>query len=308
MVEFYVNIDKMNTIATELDSCGKRIRKEASGVDQVKNNIDMGANAMTREYVKSLIILETDILAKAVMAENLCKALKYIGERYLASENMITSSAGNPITMGLQIFISQAITNLLGALGLDDDYYRAGMGYEGYDAEKKQEYLMDHYLSEKFQEMLKDPRYSEETWKNASTEEKKQMLQNFLVEINEYMGTNADTTIEFKDLGENTRGQYYNNKITINIRYITDKKPEDSYMIMRTMIHEMRHCYQHSAVDNPDQYLVSQETRNQWEYNFNHYKSKGDAYFKQPIEWDAKNFAGQKGDVKGVTPDYRGSW
>ena len=83
-------------------------------------------------------------------------------------------------------------------------------------------------------------------------------------------------------------------------------------MVMRTMIHEMRHAYQHAVVNNPDKFNVSEETRKQWAANFNDYKSAKtdgyDAYVEQPIEYDAKRFAGQYQDIKGHTPTYAGTW
>ena len=78
------------------------------------------------------------------------------------------------------------------------------------------------------------------------------------------------------------------------------------------MIHEMRHAYQHAVVDNPDQYKVSAETRQEWADNFNDYKNAKKygykTYVEQPIEYDAKRFAGQYNDIKGYTPTYGGTW
>lgn len=59
----------------------------------------------------------------------------------------------------------------------------------------------------------------------------------------------------------------------------------------------MRHAYQHAAVDNPTDYQVSQEMIDMWEENFDNYitSEEGfDNYRNQPVEADARQFAGQK--------------
>jgi hypothetical protein len=100
--------------------------------------------------------------------------------------------------------------------------------------------------------------------------------------------------------------------IRINEDYLS--RP-DGYQIMQTMIHEMRHAYQHAAVRDPDSYTVSAETIKAWEENLKpgNYKSTSNGYsyteyVSQPVEWDAKNMAKQYSDVSGADPEYRGSW
>ena len=81
---------------------------------------------------------------------------------------------------------------------------------------------------------------------------------------------------------------------------------------MQTLIHEMRHAYQYSAMDHPESFKVSKETLTQWKNNFNNYRDADtfgyNSYVTQPIEYDAKNFARQYSDVDGYKADYGGSW
>jgi hypothetical protein len=82
---------------------------------------------------------------------------------------------------------------------------------------------------------------------------------------------------------------------------------------MQTMIHEMRHAYQHRATENQRNAVVSQKTIDSWADNFANYKSMKNGYsfeeyLSQSVEWDAKNFAKQLTDIVGIQPMYAGSW
>lgn len=92
--------------------------------------------------------------------------------------------------------------------------------------------------------------------------------------------------------------------------------PMTGNQILKTVIHELRHAYQGAAIDNPNLYVVSQETRNAWKENLSlgnyiSYEEDKAAYRAQPVEWDAQNFAMQKGQIDEIDRDlvtYEGSW
>lgn len=156
-----------------------------------------------------------------------------------------------------------------------------------------------------------EDRFSEKTWKKASLEERKQILREFVAALAVAMGIHEPGSVEFSVLDENTRGfySYENDMVAINESYLTNK---DSYAITQTVIHEMRHAYQHEVVDHPENFQVTEETVEAWRNNFDNYRGSKeygyDSYVTQPIEWDAKNFARQKRDVRHYKPDYAGSW
>jgi len=310
MADFSVKIDNLRYNSENLSGYKADTRLIAEGIKTVRSGLNLGDSDITGALVRRAIMAETDILSEAVQAENLAKALEYIGERYVQCEKDIIN--GKP---GLKKILKDLFVELIKLLGLDEDYYHCKMGYEEFDADRTQEKLMDHYMSDACQNLLNEDRYSEKRWNNASPDERKAMLNSFILEINEIMGTDVDKTVNYADLDSSTRG-YYDpdaNSVTINTDYLATSMA-DSYMIMRTMIHEMRHCYQHQAVENPEKFMVSKETLKKWEENFKPGKYKNaqkdgyEAYVTQPIEWDAKNFAKQKNDVKGYTPEYAGSW
>ena len=316
-----VDVKAMLSSAQDFGYKAKDIRSIAESITAIYNNLNLGSAATSRDVARQLIVIEAGILEQAVKAENLGKALEYIANQYNKTEgNIIGILSGT--TSGLRETISHFLKNtylkILKILGLDEKYYNRQMGYEEYRVDKTQEKLMDQYLSDTCANLLQQPQYSKEAWKNATEDERKNILSNFIVDINEIMGTNVNRRVNFVSLknqdgsdNTTTRGQYSSstNSVTINTNYLGRS---DSYQIMQTMIHEMRHCYQHTAVEHPEQFMVSGETLEKWRYNFSHYKDADtygyDSYVQQPIEWDAKNFAKQKGDVKGRTPEYAGSW
>ena len=106
--------------------------------------------------------------------------------------------------------------------------------------------------------------------------------------------------------GYYTLGQYSHSKRTVSINEWVIETRRDSYSLMKTVVHEMRHAYQHSACDNPDQFIVSEETIQKWQNSFDNYKSQSGfmstgmneseafrAYRNQAVEADARNFAKQ---------------
>lgn len=168
---------------------------------------------------------------------------------------------------------------------------------------RSQEKLMDEYLQKEVFKLLGDKKYSKEAWAAASVGERKALLNSYMEEIAEIMGVKLDGDIDFFNKpsknGIITNGSYStrDNTISLNTYILEKSSPASSYKMFSTLIHEMRHAYQHAAVNNPGQFQVSAETLTSWENNFNNYVSSGsggyDAYRAQPIEADARAFARQ---------------
>ena len=173
----------------------------------------------------------------------------------------------------------------------------------------------DLYMQDQIFDLLDTEEYNKQTWLKASEKEKRQILISLYKKLIKIYGVDTAENLVFsKDLDDTTRGQYSHSTktVTINQKYLSKA---DSYQVVYTMIHEMRHAYQHAAVDNPEKYKVSEETIRQWKHNQipRNYKStkKGytyPEYVSQPIEYDAKNFAKQSSDLSGANPEYKGSW
>lgn len=316
MFDFTVHPSALQKNASFLQNCRSSLRNLSADIRAIQG--DLVLQGMAAFYPRKVLgSLSEDVLDEAAKAESLREALLHIVKAYQKTEEKITCHTRNAeqgaeyITdsprSDRQAYInSYVVGNTWEILTLLIKYWN--------NPEKRAEAIQDHYMSYTAQNLLNKQEYSEQTWNSASLEERKTMLINLLDELNLIMGLQV-TDYKFDNLGASTRGQYSSstNSVTINLDYVDPANGRsDSYMVMRTMIHEMRHAYQHAAVNNPDKFNVSEETRKQWAANFNDYKSAKtdgyDAYVEQPIEYDAKRFAGQYQDIKGHTPTYAGTW
>ena len=178
------------------------------------------------------------------------------------------------------------------------------------------EYTADHKMQQRIQDLYKEERFSRKTWNDATPEERQQILQELYDEVQEIMGTDAVADINFEALGApgsiTLYGNYRHDKkqITLNSDLLSDASR--SYHFLKTVPHELRHAYQNETVDAPGHHIVSEETRQVWDDNIEDYVSVRaggmDAYQEQPIEWDARGFAGQDLRASNLNPEYEGSW
>lgn len=320
MSDIYVNLPGLKSQSDELHASNVELKELADAVITIQKNLGFEL-ASKSGVINKLNKIEAGIMKEATNMENLSKALIYIAQTYEKTENKIIDEANGTrsVFQKIQDFIEDIKKSIYDFFGIDDIYYRKLIGYEYFDTDKTREKLMDEYMQAKIFELMQTDRFSEETWNNASKAEREKILNEFLAKINAIMGTSITGAIVVNsDLsGKSARGRYCesgngkNRWVEVNPDYL-DGTAADSYMIMRTLVHEMRHAYQHEAVRNPDKFLVSEETRQQWADNFKDYKDAQtygyDAYVTQAIEWDAKNFAKQYADTSGYTPVYEGSW
>ena len=180
----------------------------------------------------------------------------------------------------------------------------------------KIEYKMDRALQKKYLSLMMEPMYGIEKWQKSTILERKSILESFLSEMNGVLEINVNPEIEyFYNSESGVRGGYNpkTNKIMINEYMLSTKS---SYKCMQTLVHEMRHAYQRSAVSDPGNKLVSAETIAAWEDNMQigNYKDPeeegvtDEEYLAQPVEWDAKSFAMQLNELAGIMPAHEGSW
>lgn len=181
--------------------------------------------------------------------------------------------------------------------------------------ERTAEIANDKMLQSQAHDLLKAERFSEDKWEESTISQKKEIISSMIKEMNVVLGTDVISEVEYYyDDISGSRGAFVSNlnKIQINEHILSDY---ESYAVLYTVIHEMRHAYQHYAINHPEKVVVSQETLCAWKENMKaeNYKSpqKGNTYeeyISQPIEWDAKNFAKQIPDIIDIVPSYLGSW
>jgi len=166
---------------------------------------------------------------------------------------------------------------------------------------KEQEAAADLRMKNEIQSLLS--KY-ENAWRRATTDaEKMKLLNDFLAEIQRVMGTSAKAKINFRSLnapeGYISYGSYtpFTKRITLNKNLLSE--PGGIYLFT-VLIHEARHAYQHEAAKS-NKHTVSDETRQIWKDNLKrkNYKTSErdgyDAYRNQPVERDARWFAGERG-------------
>ena len=168
----------------------------------------------------------------------------------------------------------------------------------------EQQAAADEQMKKRAEELRNQERFSQATWEKASVEERKKILQEYLHEMEAILGVTISGNIVWDNNppknGMINYGAYYpgSNQVHINQYILENKSGKDSYHLMTTITHEMRHAYQHEAVKHPDRYKVTKETADAWKESIRTYdqeEAKGyEAYRQILIERDARWFAGQK--------------
>lgn len=129
-----------------------------------------------------------------------------------------------------------------------------------------------------------------EEFMEGNMETREQLAQEFFEEIKEDLGLDSDIPLEFCEM--DSLGGYNPNSIRLNAEYLEHPDPRG---LLKTVVHESEHAFQHEVVDNPHLHPeISSETVAEWKYNMDHYKSAEvygmEAYRNQPIEKDAFAF------------------
>jgi hypothetical protein len=175
----------------------------------------------------------------------------------------------------------------------------------------------DLLLQAAVNEYLSGPSFQEALWEHLKVSEKSSLLQRMVRDLNRILGIRVQRRIRFEMLGPYHDGlsevANYDSKtkqITVDTAFLYSRK--NSHILLRALVHEMRHAYQHEAVEMPGRYLLSDETRKQWMSDFDHPWAANNTDYAtiaaHAVEYDACCFAGQPCYVEGITPRYAGSW
>ena len=308
MSEFYIDINRCKTIPDSIYSLEKSLNSAAERLQSVGRSMKFNSGSgfdIIRERISQITQSSLNEVAKAASLKD---ALGTIVMCYNTCENGLSGYASNHMT-----FINDTKTEDKNESWWDKlvAWIKKIFGIkeeEPLSAARQREKEHDLYMQNEIFALLERQGYTESAWKNMSIEQRKQMLERLLPEIALIMGITISSRIDFYDGPKNNNG-YYDGEIHINANKL---EGSDSYSITQTLIHEMRHAYQHAAVENPENFNVSSETIDQWRENFNNYVDSGTngerykEYVSQPIEYDAKSFARQS--TYPADPSYTGSW
>ena len=319
MSKFYLERAKTSNVGQSLSEYYSILEKNSGQVKETVSSLrDMQGTSMAL-VCSTLENISDEILTEAASMKSLSEALQVIIDTYIKAEQSLIQNSTIIIEDrkgsgdGSKGIIGTWIKKLLEYL---KQVFHWGETTENPNiVTREEERAHDLYMQNEIFSLLENEEFSKKTWENATIEERKEILKSFMNRVAAIYGVSIVSSINFlNNVPDRTRGYYThdNRTVSINEEYLSRR---DSYQIMNTVIHELRHAYQHSAVDDPSSYNVSPETIRIWEHNLKpeNYKStsKGDTYeeyVSQPVEWDAKNFAKQYSDLTNANPEYVGSW
>lgn len=302
MAYLYIDTDKAIQASQELVAIARQLNGYQRSLEGIKLSRTM--SRMGGERVeKTLRRLLEEVGNEAVKMNSLGGALQAVVNQYRKTENTI---------VGMQTAEKTAVTDN-SASGENKNWWDkfwawiTGKDKEEEVSPQEQEKAADEAMRKQLKDVLKDKKYSKRNWKKASVEERKQILQDYMDEVIRIYGLqDVKTSIRWDSNATYNKNSitwgYYSpgtHIVTLNERALSDSVSTwNSYDLLGTVAHELRHAYQHEAVEHPENFTVSPETREKWANNFENYISSSDDYEKyraQPIEVDARSFEVKRG-------------
>ena len=283
MDRLIVNFDSLRLASRRAQSVAGKLR-DLSGE---ATWLCLTFGAVHAKYIGQVGDYARKLRKTAEAAESLGRAIGQAAERFESTEHELRGDQQSKWDEHPFDYLDN-ILDMLGIGKYDRDYRDPG---------KEAEREADAMMSNEIYQELHSEYMNEDLWNKATLEERKEMINNFVRELNLIYGTNITKNVNFyyeePEDGMISRGYYTDSKrrVSINTYCIENNSYE---RVMTTVIHEMRHAYQHEAVRHPERYTVSEETVRGWEKNFRNYVDPDDnydAYKSQPVEADANGFS-----------------
>lgn len=284
----YRTAERLCTLAENIRICRSCLHISSDSINSIKASLDS-----VREQV----------LYEASAAKQLCHAAEYAVSCYAACEEKIlgrTEAAEKEAERNID-----KGTDKRGVLEQIEDRLFGEDKIAAFMATTEEQHAAsDEELQWKIARITNTEHFSKETWKRSSMEERKHILQDYMQDVSQIFGIHVKKEVKFFDEepvnGILTNGYYHlsQNRIYINEYVMKAYSSENSYYLMTTIVHELRHAYQSQAMEKPTEFQVDQETLDQWEDNVKNYQNSVTEGFQnyrsQPVEADARIFAGQE--------------
>ena len=324
-----IKSDKVKGNAEDIKEICRAMKAIEQSITGIGSNLAISSSS-AEQIRKRLKLIDEQILNEAVKMDSLSDALLCIAELYERTERQIVNNGqGNELVLDS----AEAVEDTEGSW-LDSwlestkewiQSIRDWLVEHGFIKPEKQERVageavtehqeieQDLYMQWEIERLNKDERFSKATWDAATVDERKNILNEYIKEVSSIMGLSISGITFINQASVNgmvTMGSYSHSNTTVRINEWViangDANNFSSYSLFTTVVHELRHAYQHAAVDNPDAFVVTQETIDKWEKSFDEYKTAGgfmdegmsqqdafEAYRNQEVEKDARSFAKQ---------------
>lgn len=315
MSRIETNFAQLTNNSTAFHDMGQRVRAMNDSLTDITGNLDSVIHtSFSASQIMILKAISDKMIESASRLDTFSEALEYIRNQYLRSEQMlINGEYGKFISEEIKA-VSEKFTNEL-RLWLQSivegirrwliDIGIVPRDPISIDMERKQ----DEYMRDRIAEIRNRSDYSQETWRNASLEERKTILRNYITELSAIYGITVPRNInlDFRQEPHNgyiTMGDYTDGLDRIRINSYVTERSNDPSDVFSTVQHELRHAYQHAACNHPSRFVVSDETIESWRDSFKNYRSTEKfmndfgmteeeafaAYQAQSVEVDARSF------------------
>lgn len=319
MAEFKIDTAAAANSANQLRSLSRELNELYGRAEGIRAAVNYRTLSI-RNLMAKLSNADARVLEQAADLDTLAEALDAVIGYYVRTERAILSGteAGEPAyesresTQGIGDWFREQWENACDTL-MSWGIIRAEEQHrtEGQTVTAEQQWEMDLYMQQQIDDVLNEFRFSRLSWWFADMTERQAILNEYLQRVAAILGLSVGAIDFFHSEPQNgyvTWGQYDPDTNTVQINdWALSDECLTSYSILETLVHEMRHAYQQAAVDNPDQFVVTEETLREWQENMDDYNSTADfmneqgmtqqeahqAYENQPIERDARAFAGQ---------------
>ena len=333
MSYFWADQTYMENTSNSFVQLAKVLRQYSSTVNSINSNLSL--SFAERESIRRYLSrVSGQILSEAAGMNTLSGALRTIAAEYQKTEKLLISSGAATAPLpktyadqksdgsekGFWEKLKEKAAKIREEIRywlVDHEIIRATKQerQEGQPVTKRQEREMNLYMRYEAQKILKEERFSEKTWRNASVEERKKILQEYMDRIYGILGL-PRVSVEWSDTqaenGYVTMGYYSPNDNSVHINEWVMREGDanhfNSYDLLPTIAHEMRHYYQREAIRHPEKYVVTEETIQSWQDSFENYRGQEEfmrdfgmteqeafeAYRNQTVEVDARWFEGKE--------------
>lgn len=318
MADFYADINQIKELSERIKKASIRICELGNNLDEIRKN---GVFYSAYESVLDNSIrgqIQT-ILGEAEKIDTMGEALQLISERYSETEQLLMNNIlavadenGNS-TRPSETEEKESQRKRQEWEQKFREWWENPSPDEKNTTTKEQEEAADAEIRRKLWDVLQDEKYSKRNWRSLSPEERKQLLQEYMSDAIKIYG--------LKDINPNivwsnelpygfvntAKGAYvYSDNeygiephsLVLNAQILTGfwQFPWNPYDLFETIGHELRHAYQHEAIEHPERFMVSKDTLDAWKNDFEHpmtadeIKNNYDDYYNMSTERDARRF------------------